>query len=65
MNNLIFGQFVWFGNEGWIYQGMDEDGTIQLVRPIHGHPFHIIESTQVYTDEFDKFYKANGIKIKE
>lgn len=47
-----FGQFVWFSGESWLYQGMDEDGTIQLIRPIHKNPFQIIETN----------YKENGIK---
>jgi len=64
MEKLHFGQFVWNNKEGWTYLGMDEDGTIQLCRPIHRHPFQIIEFDQVYVDEFDVFYRENGIKVK-
>lgn len=60
MNKLHFGQFVWNQKEGWIYLGMDEDGTIQLCRPMRSHPFQIIEFEWV--DEFDAFYRENGIK---
>ena len=65
MEEMIFGQFVWFEGEGWQYIGMDEDGAIQLCRPIRNHPFRIIEFNQVDVDEFDKFYKENGIKKQE
>jgi len=58
-----FGEYVWFNNEGWIYEGMNEDGQYCLMRPVQGHPFRIIEYETISVDEFEAFYDENGIDL--
>jgi len=54
------GDFVWCMGEGFTYVGQLEDGEIMLVRPIQGHPFHVLETEYVYAEDMAKFYKENG-----
>ena len=61
--NFKFGDYVWFNNEGWIYEGINEDGEYCLVRPIRNHPFHIVEHETVSSiNEINNFYEENGIR---
>lgn len=69
MKDFKFGDYVWYRHEGWQYLGMDEDGAIQVCRPVKGHPFNIIEFEQIYigedSEEVDQFYKDNGECLTE
>lgn len=68
MRDLRFGEFCWFKGEGWIYQGMVEDGNISLVRPMKAHPFNIIEHESVWMtedDDYDSFCEENGESFTE
>lgn len=68
MNNLRFGDYCWFKGEGWIYEGMTEDGAISLVRPMKEHPFGLIEHESVCVSEdadYDNFCCENGEAFSE
>jgi hypothetical protein len=56
--------FVWFEGQGWLFDGMDEDGDYSLVRPVEGHVFNVIEYETVGVAEFEEFCKANGVEYK-
>lgn len=59
---MKIGQFVWFNGQGWLYVGIgDEDGMLILARPLHNHPFQVLEFEQVYAEDFERFYKENGV----
>jgi hypothetical protein len=62
MKNLKFGDYCYYKNEGWLYIGMDEDGTIHVCRPVKASAFNIIEFEQIYLDNEDAegFYRDNG-----
>ena len=57
---MKLGQYVWWEGEGWLFIGMEEDGTYMLTRPIHRHPFKIVEFDYVYAEDFDEFFTENG-----
>lgn len=58
--NFKFGDYVWFKKEGWIFIGMDEEGSYNLCRPAYEHVFGIMEFEQVCVEDFDDFFKENG-----
>lgn len=68
MRKLRFGDYCWFRGEGWVYEGVTEEGIIGLVRPTQSDPFELIECMAVLIadeEDYDNFCQENGETVAE